>query len=327
MGHDYSKRMDRLLAMLRVIGSRPGLTLADLQKHFDLSERQVYRDLNCLRDAGFPCHHDPCVGGYAIGKGFFMPNVALTFEEAMALTTLMDHVPRDGQIPFFEIAEQAIDKIRSQLPDSIKEAIEPLDGHMTLDLARGQTGEDCRDAYDKIRDALQRRRVLKCRYDAANSNHTDDGVFDFRVYELWWAQRGWYALGHHSLRNDIRKLKVNRFEFLQITDQPYAIPDDFHLRDHLGLAWRMIRGETRHKIAVRFDPEFSFSVSETRWHPTQEEEWDGDHVTLRFEVDGLNEIVYWVMGYGAGAEVIEPKELRELVIDLASKMLGRYSSG
>lgn len=213
------------------------------------------------------------------------------------------------------------------MPDAIKEAIEPLDGRVTLDLARGQTGEDCRDAYEKVRDALHQRRVLKCHYDAANSNHSSNDIFEFRVYELWWAQRGWYAIGHHSQRNEIRQLKVNRFDFIQITDKPYAIPDDFKLRDHLGLAWRMIRGDTRYKIAVRFDPEFAFSVSETRWHSTQQEVWDGDRVTLCFEVDGLDEIVYWVMGYADGAEVIEPKELRDRVIDLARGVIDRYSAG
>lgn len=301
--------------------------MANLAHEFDLSERNIYRDLQCLRDAGIPCEHDAEVGGYVIRKGFFMPSVELTFEEAMTLSVLLDHVPRDGQIPFFQTARQAIDKIRSQLPDPIKEELAPLDGHVMIDLARGQQGDGFRDVYQDVRDALHARRVLRCRYDAAKSKYDDgDAVFEFKTYALWWCQRGWYALGHHSGRGEIRRLKLNRFDYVEITEKPYAIPDDFRLRDHISLAWRMIRGDTRYKIAVRFEPDFADAVSETRWHPTQEEEWDDDgRVTLSFEVDGLEEIAYWVISYAAGATVLEPPELIERVRELAQATARRYA--
>ena len=72
----------------------------------------------------------------------------------------------------------------------------------------------------------------------------------------------------------------------------------------------MIRGDPRHRVVVRFEPEFSDNASETRWHSTQEEQWDENgRVTLTFTVDGLDEIVWWVLGYGPGATVLEPPEL------------------
>jgi predicted DNA-binding transcriptional regulator YafY len=304
------------------------VSIASLPREFDLSERNVYRDLNCLRDAGSPCDHDPAAGGYVIRKGFFMPSIELTVEEAITLSTLLDHVPRDGQIPFFETARQAIDKIRSQLPDPIKEELTSFDGHVAIDLARGQHGDGFRDVYEDVRDALLSRRALRCRYDAAKSKHDDgDAVFEFKPFALWWCQRGWYTVGHHSARNEIRRLKLNRFDYVEITDKPYSIPDDFRLRDHLGLAWRMIRGDTRHKIAIRFEPGFADAASERRWHPTQQEEWhDDDRVTLRFEVDGFEEIVYWVMGYADGATVLEPPELIERVEALAQATARRYTA-
>jgi len=41
-------------------------------------------------------------------------------------------------------------------------------------------------------------------------------------------------------------------------------------------------------------------------------------------VDGLNEIVWWVLGYGPEVEVIEPPELRTRVADAARRMLTLY---
>ena len=134
-------------------------------------------------------------------------------------------------------------------------------------------------------------------------------------------------MGHHGGRGAIRRLKLNRFTSIRLTDRPFAIPDDFDLREDLGLAWRMIRGPTRYRVAVRFEPAFADAASETRWHPTQEEQWDHEAgtVTLRFTVDGLDEIVWWVLGYGPGATVLEPPELIEKVRDLARATAERYA--
>ena len=42
-------------------------------------------------------------------------------------------------------------------------------------------------------------------------------------------------------------------------------------------------------------------------------------------VDSLKEIVWWVLGYGAQAEVIQPRELRDEVASHAREMLSLYS--
>jgi len=94
----------------------------------------------------------------------------------------------------------------------------------------------------------------------------------------------------------------------------------------VGNAWRMIRGKQRYEIEVLFEKEFANTASETRWHPTQQEQWGDDgRVTLTFSIDGLDEIVWWVLGYGPGATVIGPPELRKRVHSLASETVRRYS--
>jgi predicted DNA-binding transcriptional regulator YafY len=38
-------------------------------------------------------------------------------------------------------------------------------------------------------------------------------------------------------------------------------------------------------------------------------------VTLTFQVDGLNEILHWVLGWSGRARVVKPPELRALVVE------------
>jgi proteasome accessory factor B len=328
MEKDYS-RVHRLLQLVHVINARRGVSVRDLVAEFACSERTVYRDLELLNDIGIPCVHDDASGGYVLRRGFFMPPVQLTFEEALALTILLEHVPRGGQVPYLDVARQAIHKVRSQLPEAVKREIEPLDGRVAVDLARGSGDDGARDVYERVRAAIAARRVLRCRYEAKDSSHpgTEEEVFDLRPYALWYCQRAWYVVGHHGGRDDVRQLRLNRFDYVEVTDRPYAIPDDFRLEAYLGNAWRMIRGGAEYRVVVHFDKGFAETASETRWHPSQAEEgWDADGgVTLSFRVAGLEEIVWWVLGYGPAAKVLEPPELAARVRDLAHATARRYA--
>jgi predicted DNA-binding transcriptional regulator YafY len=63
-------------------------------------------------------------------------------------------------------------------------------------------------------------------------------------------------------------------------------------------------------------------VTETTWHSTQSVERHKDgSVTLSFTVDSLNEIVHWVLGWSGRATVLQPPELRTLLLEHLQKAL------
>jgi predicted DNA-binding transcriptional regulator YafY len=133
------------------------------------------------------------------------------------------------------------------------------------------------------------------------------------------------VVGHHGLHDEIRTFKLNRFADMQATTQKYEIPKSFTLAKYLGNAWRMIRGAKRHDVELIFDPTFAETISDTSWHPTQEFDNLPDG-SLRFTctVDGLDEIVWWVLSMGSHCKVIQPPELAERVQLEARKMQTLY---
>ena len=57
-------------------------------------------------------------------------------------------------------------------------------------------------------------------------------------------------------------------------------------------------------------------MTETRWHKTQEVHKHPDgRATLTFRVDGLDEILWWVLGWSGRAKVLQPEKLREMVLE------------
>jgi len=158
----------------------------------------------------------------------------------------------------------------------------------------------------------------------ANRSKNGD-AFIFKPYTLFFNQRAWYAVGYHSKHNEVRCLKLNRFTRIEPLDQPYTIPKSFSLAAHLGNAWRMMRGDKTFKVELHFDPEFAETIADTHWHSTQEVIWNEDEsITFRCKVDGLDEIVWWVLSMGPHCTVQKPKELIELVRTLAGATAAKY---
>ena len=113
-----------------------------------------------------------------------------------------------------------------------------------------------------------------------------------------------------------------RFQSLRPLDSPSEVPVDFDIQSYFGNAWGVYRGDTSYNVEIQFSREAAELVTETVWHSTQtiKRHKDGS-VTLSFLVDGLNEIVHWVLGWSGRARVIQPPELRILVLEHLRKAL------
>ncbi len=322
-------RIHRLLKILTLIQSETGWDAKRLAEECNTSERNVYRDMQMLQGAGIPYFHDEQTKGYRVRRDFFMPPVELTFEESLALIVLAGQIGDKEQIPFTKAAARVVAKVRGQLPDKIRKELGDLDQHIEVQLARASSEDGIKDVYDHVRNAIADRRELECSYESiANREQADESdpeVFQFQPYRLYFDQRAWYAIGHHSNRDEVRCLRLSRFSQITPTDKPYLIPDDFSMDERRGNAWRMIKGETSYKVELHFDKSFAETIADTHWHATQQIDWlEDESILFRCEVDGLDEIVWWVLSMGPHCVVKQPAELIDRVKELAGRTLAHY---
>jgi predicted DNA-binding transcriptional regulator YafY len=340
---DYSKRMNRLLRIITLVQSERGWTPRRLAEEMGVTERTIYRDLDTLKDAGVPLFFDQATEQYRIVKDFFLPPVALTIDESLALAALCEHVGEREQIPFLKPAWRALSKIEARLPASVREELATRTRDFAIQTAASMPGEGYADVFDAVQSALATRRKMECRYEAVSStvndpagdrdgddgdgnggNGGDDDIFEFCPYALFFSVRAWYAIGQRSDRDDLRCLKLSRFTKATVTDRPYMVPDGFNLDGYLGNAWRMMRGEDV-EVEIWFNPRFAQTVTDTQWHRTQEFVWhEDDSCTISFTVAGLDEIAWWVLSMGPNCVVRKPAELVDRVRTLARETAGIY---
>ena len=322
--------MGRLLRMIVMIRGDPRWRPAAIAEHLGVSRKSVQRDIQRLKAGGVPVYFDHAGGGYRIRRGFFLPPIDLTADEACALLLLAERVGGAERLPLTRSAARGLEKLRAGLPDVLRADLAEVLDRVTFHLAAGE-GDGVDKVWSTVSRAIAERRQLRCCYEAVHGRECSDGgeAFAFDPLHMYFGQRAWYVIGLHHGRSDLRTLKLARFDRVEPAGTFFDPPDDFDLKRYLGQAWRMIPGDrVRRRVVLRFDPQVAETVTDTLWHATQSFEHDADG-SLRFtcEIDGLDEIVYWVLGYGKHCEVLEPAELRERVAEHVKAMARVYAGG
>ncbi len=139
---------------------------------------------------------------------------------------------------------------------------------------------------------------------------------ELHPYRLCLVSQAWYLIARPDHSDHPQTYRVTRFQTLRPSDAPAMVPADFDLKAYFGNAWGVFRGRESFQVQVRFSREAADLVTETIWHSTQtvERHEDGG-VTLGFIVDGLTEIAHWLLGWSGRVTVVNPPELRVMVLE------------
>ena len=79
-------RLDRLFAITTHLQGRPAVRAEDLARHFEVSKRTIYRDLDLLSALGVPVYAERGrSGGIRLMPDYFLPPVTFSPGEAVSL--------------------------------------------------------------------------------------------------------------------------------------------------------------------------------------------------------------------------------------------------
>lgn len=317
-------RITRLLHLLGILQGGKNYNITGLAQACRVSRRTIFRDLDVLRDAGVPLVYDGEFQRYHLNGKHFLPPTDFTPEEALALMVLCYELGDDCRLPFYAPARAAALKLESCLPHRLREHLREVAGAVEIRLDPNNPLAESGTVYRQLVEAIRSRRSVRIKY----QSFAERELITTRLnpYRLLFSRRSWYCVGRSSMHRGARTFNLGRIVSLKQLENRYTIPTGFSLERYLGNAWHLIPepGPDR-EVWIRFDPLVAANVAEVSWHRTQRCEFRGDgSLDFRVTVSGLQEMAWWVLGYGDQAEVIEPVEMRELIHQRAKRMLGRY---
>lgn len=313
------------MKLLQILQSGGGQNAEGLAKQSGVSRRTLFRDLQTLRSAGVPLEFDPDQNRYSLAGAFFLPPTTFTAVEALSLIALASEMGRRERLPFYEGAYAAAVKLESSLPAPIRQNVRLMTRNIRIRPARVNPLDEKDRFFQQLVDARAARRVVRIRYDSLTEWEVI--TTKLRPYQLLFSRHSWYVIGRSSLHAEIRTFNVGRIVDLETLPEKFSVPRGFNVERYVRNAWNMIPEPGKdYQIVIRFQPMVARNVAEVVWHKTQQVRFleDGS-LEFRAKVSGLNEIAWWVLGYGDQAEVLQPAKLRRLVAQRVQNMFTTYN--
>ncbi|MGH8017848.1 MAG: helix-turn-helix transcriptional regulator [Opitutaceae bacterium] len=308
-------RTDRLVAIVMFMQGRRLARAEELAEHFEVSVRTVYRDIHALCEAGVPVAGEAGVG-YSLMKGYHLPPVMFTTEEAMALFVGGEMVKNFTDASLASPMLTALLKIRSVLPPEHQDDVDRL--------ARSTVFQGRSSAPDRldnrvllpIQHGIVARKVLRLAYRAAGP--AGETRRDVEPLGVTFTHGSWYLVAWCRLREDYRHFKLERVRQLEVLDERFAVRVDFSLRKHL---------DDNLAQADLFPARVWFSrngIERARRECCAnlgEETPAADGVSVSMKTFSYPWLARWILSFGGEAEAEEPGELRLLVEESAKKAL------
>jgi predicted DNA-binding transcriptional regulator YafY len=198
-------RLLQLLALLQARRDWPGTELAD---RLEVSSRTIRRDIDRLRDLGYPVESATGpAGGYRLSAGTAMPPLLLDDDEAIAIAVGLRTAARASVTGIEETAVRALVKLEQVLPAHLRRRVSALGSamispafaaptvepqHLMVIAAACRDGECLRFAYER-RDGTPSRRLVE-------------------PHSLVNLGRRWYLVAWDRDRADWRTFRLDRLE-------------------------------------------------------------------------------------------------------------------
>jgi predicted DNA-binding transcriptional regulator YafY len=305
--------MSRIFRVLQLIQGGGRWNVAEIAKEISASERTIHRDLNVLELLGVPYYYDKELSGYVVRPGWQFPTLPVSPDEALGLaisTTLSQAAGLDVATGNRDAARKMAARSSTETKDILRDA-EHLIGVLDLKLA---DHSQHREIIKTLQWALINRHQVTGQY---SSPYQEKAVkLSLHPIRMCLIRQAWYLIARPTDETEPCTYRIARFKSLRSVDQVAEIPDEFDLKEYFGNAWGVFRGSPTYHVQIEFTKDAAPLVTETKWHTTQQIKRHRDgRVMLSFTVDGLAEIVWWILGWSGRAKVIEPTELRNLVVE------------
>ena len=312
-------RTDRLVAMVMFLQGRRVVKAEELANHFEINIRTVYRDVSALSEAGVPVLGEAGVG-YSLVKGYHLPPVMFTADEAMALFVGAEMVKQFSDASMTGPMESALLKIRSVLPRERQDDLDRLTRATAIYGTSALPSGIDHHTLLPIQQAIVSRRVLRMTY----RGKARDAVTlrDAEPLGVTFYRSAWYLVAWCRLRQDFRSFKLERLHALEMLDERFEPRQDFSLREYLD---RSMRPEETHLARAWFSAEAIERVRRETFAGIVAEHPVNDGVEVEFHTFSLEWLARWLLSFGSDAVVKEPAKLKTLVCAQAAAVLKSYS--
>ncbi len=297
------------------IKARGGVTAREVADRFEVTERQVIRDIQYLRDRlGAPIKWSATERRYRYADAWS----GLEFADEKALLFYVFARAAAGAIAYVPLAEKgALERLLALVPKKMRKVetsiryelpgYEPVDTENLALLVRSMADGVRVDAEYRDSCGTESKRCIEA----------------LRLVNY---AGSWYCVAYDAGRRGLRTFKLSRFARLALSREKAESPiSDQAVEKFLGSSFGMFKGSGDKKAVVRFFGRAVPIVRDELWHPAQKrregsDDARGPYIELTLPVSRWDELLGRILRFGADAEPVGPAPLRKLWKDEIARM-------
>jgi predicted DNA-binding transcriptional regulator YafY len=309
----------RYIQLMSAVKNDPVQTPEQLWRNLGIKKAQFNRDKKELEKIGFVFRYDRTRRRFVILKDAFLPVHDLTLTETFALTMAVRQLSAAGDYLLTYGAIDAIKKIIANAPGPQREMLGESLREFVL-----QQGFGCQEhILDDLRKAVLEQSRVIIHYQ--RPSETAPKEYEVQPYQLYFKRRALYLDAYYPKAQAYRTFRLNRVSKVQLTGMRFSRHPDYNFTERHKYSFSVFVGETRQKVRVRFSPRIAPYIHEACWHWTQHPTPQPDGSLLfEVEVNDPREVGWWVLQWGADAEVLEPESLRQELRETAERLVEVY---
>lgn len=294
-------KIDRLIGILSILLQEEKTTAPKLAERFEVSRRTINRDIEDLCKAGIPIQTaQGSGGGISVMDGYRMDRTLLTSKDMqMILAGLRSLDSVSGSRYYGRLMEK--------LQVGSSEFISGRDS-MLIDLSSWYRSS-LAPKIEMIQSAIENRHLLTFHY-YAPSGESERVIEPYYLVFRW---SSWYVWGWCRSREDFRLFKLNRMDKVSEAGQDFVcrnvpMPD-----------------LTTEKIFPGGIKVKALFTSDVKWRLVEEfgpdcfTETEDGRLLFTADYTDMENLVIWILTFGAKAEVLEPTDVRNEIRRIAEE--------
>jgi predicted DNA-binding transcriptional regulator YafY len=213
------RRADRLFDIIRMLrtATRP-LTAAALADELEVTIRTVYRDVAALQARRIPIAGAAGIG-YVLKRGFDLPPLMFTPEEAEAIAVGVRMLRRTGDPGLQKAAESVLSKVTLVVPDALGDYLNAAPFYVS---ASGAPVPARADLPALIRSAIRDRHKMRIDYDDLEGRRT---VRTIQPFAVAYYVEATLICAWCELRSGVRHFRTDRVVTAEVLDESFMLPE------------------------------------------------------------------------------------------------------
>ncbi len=303
----------RLLSLLQARRTWPG---QELMNRLEISERTLRRDIDRLRELGYPVHATTGpAGGYQLEAGSHIPPLLIDDEEAVAIAMGLLTAAGGTITGIQETSLRALAKLETVLPPRIRRRVQMLQSAV-VPMVRAWVTVDA-EILTTVASACRDHERLRFDYRTFDGQNSERHVEPHQLVSL---HQRWYLLAFDRDRDDWRTFRLDRVTSPRATRfifKPRRIPGG----DAAEYVVRSMQERPmRYQVVVTLHAPEAAIAGRMRPGEGNVERVDDDHCLLRTQGDSLEWLSFMLLWFDVDFEVHEPPELVDHLASVARRL-------